>query len=124
MLANLTNLADFAQSALILGVVFGSVKGALLVRRAAVNRSKAGGANLKLCKLIKLNINRIVRIALARRLGLLSLFRISIGLIMIAEDCTYRLYNLAGSAIGNDAIGKTQSAIVVFVFARQLHGAE
>lgn len=124
MLANLTHLADLAQSALVLGVVFGSVKGALLVRCAAINRSKAGGANLKLCKLIKFNINRVVRIALARRLGLLSLFRISIRLSWIAGGCTYRLYNFAGTAIGNDAIGKAQSAVVVFIFARQLHGAE
>lgn len=70
MLAHLTNLTDRAYSALVLAVVLGPVKGAFLVRRAAVNGRMTGRANLKLGELIKLNFYGIVWVTLAQSLGL------------------------------------------------------
>lgn len=65
MLANLAHLAHLADGALVLAVVLGPVKRALLIRGAAVDGRVARRANLKLGKLIKLNLHRVVRVALA-----------------------------------------------------------
>lgn len=73
MLANLAYLTDLADCALVLGVVLGPVKGTLLVRGSAVDRGVAGGTDLKLSELVKFNLNRIVRVALALRLSLACL---------------------------------------------------
>jgi len=54
-------------------VVFGSVKGAHLEGCTAVNRGVAGGANLELGELVKLNLNGVVRVTFALRLVLTSL---------------------------------------------------
>lgn len=73
MLSDLANLADCAHRALVLGVVLGSVKCALLVRGTAVDGREAGSADLKLGKLIELDLHGVVRVALALRLGSLGL---------------------------------------------------
>jgi hypothetical protein len=73
VLADLADLAHDADGALVLGVVLGAVKGALLVRGAAVDGRVAGGADLKLGELVKLNLDRVVRVALALSLGLAGL---------------------------------------------------
>ncbi len=65
MLANFTNLTHLAHQALVLGVVLGAVKGAFLKRRTAVDRAVTRRTNLKLGKLIKLDIYCVIRIALA-----------------------------------------------------------
>lgn len=74
MLANLADLTHRAHAALVFAVVLGSVKRALLVRRAAVDRRVACCANLKLGKLVKLNLYSIVWVALALCLGLSCLY--------------------------------------------------
>lgn len=74
MLANLAHLADRADGALVLCVVLGTVKRALLIACAAVDGRVAGGADLKLGKLVKLNLYRVMGVALALRLGLPGLF--------------------------------------------------
>lgn len=73
MLANLAHLADSAHGALVLAVVLGPVKRALLVRRAAVDGRVAGRADLELGELVELNLNLVMRVALSKRLGLLGL---------------------------------------------------
>lgn len=73
VLPNLAHLAHAAHAALVLGVVLGPVKRALLKRRAAVDGRVAGRAHLELGKLVKLNLDRVVRVALALRLGLFGL---------------------------------------------------
>jgi hypothetical protein len=73
VLANLAHLAHLAYHALVLGVVLGAVESALLVRGSAVDGRKAGGADLKLGELVELNLDRVVGIPLALRLGLLGL---------------------------------------------------
>lgn len=73
MLANLTNLAHPTDRTLVLGVVLGSVKGALLECRSAVDGSVAGSAHLELGELVKLNLNSIIRVAFALRLSPLGL---------------------------------------------------
>lgn len=73
MLSNLANLADRAHRALVLGVVLGSVKRALLVRGAAVDGREAGSADLELGKLVELNLHGVVGVTLALRLGSLGL---------------------------------------------------
>ena len=73
MLAHLAHLADDAHSTLVLGVVLGTVERAFFVGRAAVDGSVAGRANFKLGELVELDLDRIVRVALALRLGLAGL---------------------------------------------------
>lgn len=73
VLADLAHPADLAHRALVFGVVLGPVERALLVRRAAVNGREAGGADVKLGELVKLNLHGVVGIPLALRLGLLGL---------------------------------------------------
>lgn len=73
MLAHLADLADGAHGALVLAVVLGPVKCALLVRCAAVDGRVAGRADLKLGELVELDLNLVVRVALSKRLGLLGL---------------------------------------------------
>ena len=75
MLADLADAADDAYGALVLGVVLGAVEGALLKRRAAVDGRVARRAHLELRELVVLDLHRVVRVALALRLGLLGLFR-------------------------------------------------
>lgn len=75
MLADLTYLAHLAYSSLVLGVVFGSVKGALLVRGAAVDGGVTGGTYLKLSKLVKLDVDGVIRVPLALSLRPLGLKR-------------------------------------------------
>lgn len=74
MLANLANLAHPAHGALVLGVVLGAVKGTLLERCTAVDGSVAGRAHVKLSELIKLDLNSIMRVALALSLSSPGLF--------------------------------------------------
>lgn len=73
MFSNLADLADRAHRALVLSVVLGSVKRALLVRGAAVDGREAGGADLKLGELIELDLHGVMGVALALRLGSLGL---------------------------------------------------
>ncbi len=73
MLSNLADFADHADRPLVLGVVLRSVERALLVGSAAIDRCVAGSADLKLGKLVKLNFDCIVRVALALRLDGLGL---------------------------------------------------
>lgn len=85
MLANLAHLADPAGLALVLGVVLGAVKGALLVRRAAVDGAVAGRADLELGKLVKLDLDGVVGVALALSLVLLGLLQlVSFQLLLIS----------------------------------------
>lgn len=69
MLTNLANPANGAHGALVLGVVLGPVKRALLESGAAVDGCVAGGADLELGELVKLNLDRIVGVALALGFG-------------------------------------------------------
>ena len=73
VLADLADLAHGAHGALVLGVVLGPVERALLEGGAAVDGRVAGRADLKLGELVKLNLDRVVRVALALRLGLAGL---------------------------------------------------
>jgi hypothetical protein len=73
MLANLAHLANSTHGALVLGVVLAPIKRALLERRAAIDGRVAGRADLELGELVKLDLHRVVRVALALRLGLLGL---------------------------------------------------
>lgn len=73
VLAHLADLAHDTHGALVLGVVLGPVKGALLVRGAAVDGRVAGRADLELGELVKLDLDRVVRVALALGLGLAGL---------------------------------------------------
>ncbi len=76
MLANLAHLADPARAALVLCVVLGAIKRTLLVCRAAVDGGEAGRTDVKLGKLVKLNIDGVAGVALALRLGLPGLCRL------------------------------------------------
>lgn len=69
MLANLADLTHDANRALVLGVVLGPVECALLIRRAAVDWCVASRADIELGKLIELNLDRIIWVALALSLG-------------------------------------------------------
>lgn len=73
MLANLAHFANSAHLSLVLAVVLGPIKCTSLKRRSAVDGRVAGGADLKLGKLVKLNVDGIVGVALACCLGLLGL---------------------------------------------------
>ena len=75
MLADLADAADDTHGALVLGVVLGAIEGALLERRAAVDRRVARRAYLELRELVVLDLHRVVRVALALRLGLLGLLK-------------------------------------------------
>ena len=83
MLSNLANLADRAHRTLVLAVVLGPVKGALLVRGATVNGSEAGRADLELGELVELNLHSVVRVALALRLGSLGLLFVKFVSVLI-----------------------------------------
>lgn len=61
MFTNLTHFAHPANSSLVLGVILGPVEGTFFVRRSTVNRCMASRANFKLCELIKLDIDTVVR---------------------------------------------------------------
>ncbi len=78
MLANLAHLADPADGALVLGVIFGAVKGTLLKGGTAVNGSVTGCADVEFGKLIKFDLYRVIWIALTQRLGLLGLSKLSV----------------------------------------------
>jgi len=73
VLAHLAHLADLAHGALVLGMVLGAVKRALLVRSAAVDRGVTGGANFELGELVELDVHRIMRVPLALSLRLAGL---------------------------------------------------
>ncbi len=73
VLANLAHLADRTHRALVLGVVLGAIKRARLEGRAAVDGGVAGSTDLELGELVELDLYRVVRVALALSLGLLSL---------------------------------------------------
>ena len=65
MLTNFADLADSANGTLVLGMILGAIKRALLVRRAAVNRGEACSAHLEFGELIKLDLYRVIGVALA-----------------------------------------------------------
>lgn len=73
VLPNLAHLTHPAHAALVRRMVLGPVKLAFLVRRPAVDRRVARRTHVKLGKLVKLNVDRVVRVALALRLGFLGL---------------------------------------------------
>lgn len=73
MLADLAHLTHGAHGAFVLGVILGAVECALLERRAAVDGRVAGSANLELGELVELDLDRVVRVTLALRLGLAGL---------------------------------------------------
>lgn len=73
MLANFAHITDLAHRALELGVVLGAIEGTFLVRVAAVNGSETAGANVELCKLVELDLHRVVGVALTLSLDLLGL---------------------------------------------------
>jgi len=73
MLAHLAHLANDAHSTFVLGVVLGAVERAFFVGRAAVDGSVAGCADFELGKLVELDLDRIMRVALALRLGFTGL---------------------------------------------------
>jgi hypothetical protein len=75
MLADLAHPTDGTHAALEPAVVLGAVKRALLERRAAVDGREAGRADLKLGELVKLDLDRVVRVALALGLCFAGLFR-------------------------------------------------
>lgn len=81
MLAHLADLAHDAHGALVLGVVLGPVKRALLERGAAVDRRVAGRANLEFGKLVKLDLDCVVRVPLALRLCLAGLSSSHVSLV-------------------------------------------
>lgn len=73
MLAHLANLTHDADAALVFGMVLGPVKGAFLIRGAAVNGRVAGCADVELGKLVELDLNRVIRVPLALSLSSASL---------------------------------------------------
>lgn len=73
VLADFTYSAHLANRPLILAVILRSVKGTFLMGCAAVYRSMTGCAYLKLCELIELDLNSIIRIALTLSLSFPSL---------------------------------------------------
>lgn len=73
VLPNLAHLTDPAHLPLKLRVVLRPIVGALLVRRAAVDGGVAGRADIKLRELVKFNLDRVTRVALALLLGLVGL---------------------------------------------------
>jgi hypothetical protein len=78
VLANFADLADCADGALELGVVLAAVEGARLKARAAVDGRVAGGTDFELGKLVELDLDGVVGVALALRLDLLCLFCVSV----------------------------------------------
>jgi hypothetical protein len=75
VLSNLADLAHPADGALVLAVVLGAVKGALLVRGAAVDWRETRCADLELGELVKLNFDGVVGVALALSLDSLGLWK-------------------------------------------------
>jgi hypothetical protein len=73
MLTDLAYLADNAHRALVLGVVLGPIKGALLECRAAVDGRVASRADLELGEVVELDLYCIMGVALALSLSLLGL---------------------------------------------------
>lgn len=74
VLTDLTDLANGADGALELGVVLAAVEGARLEGRAAVDGRVGGGADVELGKLVELDLDSVVGVALALGLDLLCLF--------------------------------------------------
>ena len=74
ILTNLTDLANSAHGALVLGVVHAAVKCAHLEWAATVDWSVGCSADVKLGELVKLNLDRIHWVALADSLDLLCLY--------------------------------------------------
>jgi hypothetical protein len=126
MLANLANLAYSADGTLVLGVVLGAVKRALLECGAAVDGGVTRGTDVKLGKLIEFNVDRVVGVPLALRLHLLGLQTIwsELSPEYVVAASTYILNNLAGSAVGDDPVSEAQSRIVVLVSYGKLHCAQ
>lgn len=73
VLADLAHLTDRAHRALVLGVVLGPVKRALLICGAAVDGRVAGGTDLELGELVELDLYVVMRVALSQSLCLLGL---------------------------------------------------
>lgn len=121
MFANLANLTHPADSSLVFRVIFGAIERALFVRRAAVNWCKTGSTNLEFSKLIKLNVNGVVRVSLALGFGSSGLAE-SHSLVrqILGRHCavisTYIFYNLCRAPVGNNSVGKAQGGIVVLAF--------
>lgn len=92
VLTDLANLTHRAHRALELGVVLGAVERTFLVRCAAVDGRVAGRANFKLGKLVEFDLHRVVRVALALRLGLACLFEnfISVSFVSIQSHAFKR----------------------------------
>ena len=65
MLAHLTHSTNRTDAPLEPAVVLGPVKRAFLKRRAAVDGRVAGRAHLELGELVELDLDRVVRVALA-----------------------------------------------------------
>ena len=75
MLANLTHLANLANRSLVLGVVLGPIERTRLERSATIDGRVASGTDIELSKLVKLDLYRVIGIALALSLGFLRLSR-------------------------------------------------
>lgn len=73
MLANFTNLTYSANSSLVFGVILGAVKGTLFVRAATVDGGVTGSTNVKLGKLVELDVDRVIWISLTLSLRFLGL---------------------------------------------------
>lgn len=71
--ANLGHLGYPADTALVLFVVLGTSEGVGHTRRAAEDGGEGGGADIELGELIELDIDGILRVALALSLDLLRL---------------------------------------------------
>jgi hypothetical protein len=73
LLTNLTYATDLAQRPLIPRVILAPVKRTALKAGAAIDGREGGGAHLELGELVELDLQRVVRIALALGLGLACL---------------------------------------------------
>lgn len=130
MLTDLANFANPADSSLVFGMILGTIEGTFFVRCAAVDWCMAGSTNLELRKLIKLDVNGVVRISFALCFGSPSLVRLDLSatvnfnLLLLYQRKTHILYDLRGSTVGNNSIGKAQGRIVILVLDSQLHGTE
>ena len=107
VLADLTHSAHSAHRPLVLCVILGSVKSALLEAGAAVDWCVAGGADFKLGELVKLNLDRVMGVALALRLCLLG-----------------TIQDLARTAVSQYPVGKAEGRVVVFASHGEVHGIE
>lgn len=73
MLTDLTHLTYSTDATLELGMILGPVECALLIRGTTIDGRVAGGTYVELSKLIKLDLDGIVRVAFALRFVLLGL---------------------------------------------------